>query len=75
MILTTYADSIRQWGKLSGPKFFQVLYCMLTTLEVVQHILAPSYVSFDANSRESKCNLVPLVGADTNSLGQECSGV
>lgn len=37
--------------------------------------LAPSYVSSDANSRESKRNLVPLVGADANFLGQECSGV
>lgn len=71
MIFTTNADSLRQEETLSGPKFSATL----TTLGALQHALAPSNVSSDANSRESKCNLVPLVGADTNSLGQECSGV
>lgn len=71
MIFTTNADSLRHEEVLSGPKFS----AMLTTLGALQHTLAPSNVSSDANSRESKCNLVPLVVADTNSLGQECSGV
>lgn len=71
MILTTNADSLRQ-GEHSVAQSFPAT---LTTLEMVQHTLAPSYVSSDANSRESKRNLDPLVGADTNFLGQECSGV
>lgn len=71
MILTTNADSLRQ-GERSVA---QSCPATLTILQVVQQTLAPSYVSSDANSRISKCNLVPLVGADTNCLGQECSGV
>lgn len=71
MIFTTNAYSLRQEEVLSGPKFSATL----TTLGALQHTLAPSDVSSDANSGESKRNLVPLVGADTNSLGQECSGV
>lgn len=71
MIFTTNADPPRQGQALSGPNFSAAL----TTLGALQHTLAPTDVSSDANSGESKRNLVPLVGADTNSLGQECSGV
>lgn len=70
MILST--DPVRQQGYTVTQSF----PAMLAISEAVaQHTLTPSYVSSDANSRERKCNLVPLVGADTNSLGQECSGV
>lgn len=71
MFFTTNADSLRQEETLSRPKFSATL----TTLGALQHTMALSDVSLDANSGESERNLVPLVGADTNSLGQECSGV
>lgn len=45
------------------------------SLALVELTLAPNDVSSDANSMETKWNLVSLVGADANSLGQECSGV
>lgn len=54
MILTTNADSLRQWERSVAQSF----PATLTILQVVQQTLAPSYASSDANSRISKCNLV-----------------
>lgn len=71
MEISVNVDSLRQREHSVAQSFL----AMLTILEVVEHTLAPGYVSPDANCRGNNCNIVPLDGTDTNYVGKECSSV
>lgn len=70
MIFMVNANSLRQRGRFSGPN----------VSSYADHIGSStahpgSWLALMLTPGKVKCNLVPLVGADINSLGQECCGV